>query len=97
MMRGQHSWKMANEEGMTQRPKGLFLLESHEEGKVWGTWISDAENITSTGLGGKIIVEGLRKANGTATWYLLRGLCTLSSLAYRALGVPEMVLDIAKS
>lgn len=33
MMRGQHSWKMANDEGTTQKPKGLFLLESHEEGR----------------------------------------------------------------
>lgn len=32
MMSGRHSWKMANEEGTTQRSKGL-LFERYEEGR----------------------------------------------------------------
>ena len=61
---------MANAEGTMQRSKGLFFLERYEEGRsgapgfqMQSTYIRGLS--CSTGLGGKMIVEGLRWANGT--------------------------------
>jgi len=44
-----------------------------------------------------MMVEGLRRATGTTTWHLLRGLCTLFFLGIQGPGVPEMISDILKS
>ena len=91
---------MANEEGTTQRSKGLFFLERYEEGRsgapgfqMQSTYIRGLS--CSTGLGGKMIVEGLRWA--MAPWSLLRSLCTLFFLGIQGPGVPEMMFDILKS